>query len=388
MEQKTKFIIIGLIGITVVSFFLLIATVTQKQQLLREKEDLKKENTSLSSKIDNLETGLRDSKNKVDSLKRDLDTISRDKLELERRYDLVNRAKDDLVEKLKDLQSKQGSVERQQIQALPQSDAYWAGVLKAKTDLELQLGNLSNQFRSVQITNEQLQRDKSAVEIQISNIKREREDIARELEYNKKILDSISQELVRERSDKIQIQDNFKIIKSENTILTRQLEALNSRKIDLEKKYQDLQQDKGEVERRFSDMQSMLTDRISQINGLKEELDAIRKGESVGSQSLSPQAENKGSVELPPIVVRPQTAESSKDISASLQGRVLALNKESNFVIIDLGEDSGVKVGDTFHIYHGDNDVSTVEAIQVRKNISACDIKRQTESVVVGDSVR
>jgi myosin heavy subunit len=281
----------------------------------------------------------------------------------------------------------------QQVTAASQGDAYWATVLKQKTDLELQLNNLASQFKSAQIANEQLCREKTSLELEISNLKREKEDVKRELEYNKKLLDSISQELVREKSDKMQVQDSFKLIKSENSILTRQLDALNSRKVDLEKRLQAMQDDKDAVEKKFNDMQTMLTEKVSQMNGLRDELDAIRQGTVSDVPEYTPSCKtssNKGAVELPPIVVRPQQTEEClrKDAGAPYQGKVLAINKDSNFVIVDMGEDSGVKPGDTFQVYQKDRPVASVEVIQVRKSISACDIKKQTETICIGDTVR
>lgn len=387
MEKKTRFIIMGLIGVLVVVLVLLIGTMGQKQSLMKERDVLAAENGKLTARVQSLESGLRDSKNKVSSLQSDLDSALNAKQDLERKYDLANRAKDDLITKLNELK---GSSAPQQLQVLqPQSDAYWAGVLKAKTDLEIQLGNMSNQLKSLQINNEQMMREKSSLEIELSNIRREKEDVKRELEYNKKILDSISQELVRERNDKIQVQDSFKAIKSENTVLSRQLESLNSRKVDLEKRLQDLQEQKDSVERKFTEMQTMLTDKISQVNGLREELDSIRQCAVTGKLG-APTSDypKKESVELPPIVVRPAQAPCAKDTGAPYQGKILSVVKDSNFVVVDLGQDAGVRIGDTFQVYKGDKVVASVEAMQVRKNISACDIKKQYETIDIGDTVR
>lgn len=386
MEKKARLIIMGLGGALVIILVLLIGIMGQKNSLMKEKELLTAENSKLTARMQSLESGLRDSKNKVSSLQSELDSVLTSKQELERKYDLANKAKDDLIAKMNELKAG-GAPQQLQILA-PQSDTYWAGVLKAKTDLEIQLGNMSNQLRSLQINNEQLMREKSSLELELSNIRREKEDVRRELEYNKKILDSISQELVRERNDKIQVQESFKCIKSENTVLSRQLESLNARKISLEKRLQELQEGKDSVERQFTEMQTMLTDKISQVNGLREELDAIRQSAITGKLGAPVAYPKKESVELPPIVVRPPQVQCTKETGAPYQGRVLSVVKDSNFVVIDLGQDAGVRIGDTFQVYKGDKSVATVEAMQVRKNISACDIKKQCEAIDVGNTVR
>ncbi len=269
MERKqTKFILVGLIGVSVVFIFLYIQTLNSRQQIKLELDNLTEENASLISKIDKLESSLRDYTDK----------------------------------------------------------------------------------------NENLEKQKSAFELEISNLRLENGDLKRQVEYNKKLLDSIAQELTKESNEKAQIQDSFKSIKNENTILTRQLKSLNNRKVSLEKRLQQLQREKSTIES--------------------------------GAAKIEAPLEKKESVELPPIVVRPQSETSMQETTTALGGSILAINKESNFVIIDLGEDAGIKVGDIFQVYREDKFIATIEVIQTRKSIAACDIKNETATIKIGDTVR
>jgi chromosome segregation ATPase len=383
MEQKAKFIIVGLIGVTVICLFLFMQALGGKQQLARERDDLKSENTSLTAKMDKLSSSLRGYEEKIRSLSGDLDRVSQEKAELDRKYELIKKEREDLAEKLKNQKQKQPDSESRESQGFVSQadDAYWAGILKAKTDLELQLGNVRNELRTLQINNEQLQRDKSTSEIELNNLKREKTDLSRQLDYNKKLLDSIAQELVRERNDKSQIQNSYKTIHSENAILSRQLASLNTRKVNLERNLQELNEDKNVLKRRISEMESMLTDKLTQINGLKGRIEGVKAG--------MPVEEKKESIELPAIVVKPQPgASGTEEASATLMGKVMAINKDNNFVIIDLGDEAGIKVGDALRVYRADKPIANIEAIQVRRNISACDIKKQGMPIKIGDTVR
>lgn len=384
MEQKAKFIIIGLIGVTVICLFLFVQSLGVKQQLTRERDDLKSENVSLTAKVDKLANNLRGYEEKIRSLGSELDRVSQEKAELDKKYELANRAREELVDKLKEQKQKQSEAPRQESQiAVPQTDdAYWAGILKAKTDLEFQLNNVRGELKTLQINNEQLQRDKSTSELELNNLKRERDDLTRQLIYNKKLLDSIAQELVREKNDKVQIQSGYKTIRNENAILTRQIASLNTRKVNLERNLQELKEDKNSLEGRLTEMGAMLTDKLGQINGLKDKIEGVK--------SVMPTTEEKkASIELPAIVVKPQPgASGGEESGATLMGRVMAVNKENNFVIIDLGDAAGIKVGDSFRVYRGDKPIANIEAIQVRRDISACDIKKQGMPIKIGDTVR
>ncbi|MDD5237524.1 MAG: hypothetical protein PHU96_00980 [Candidatus Omnitrophica bacterium] len=385
MEQKTKFILYGLIGVTIICFFLFVSTLGAKQKLKQQLDDLNKENTSLNAQVNKLGDELRKRQGESETLRREVTNLSQEKQSLEGKYNLVLRQKEELDKKLKE---KQQEVQREaapDAPPLPQSaESYWAGILKAKTDIEIQLNSIRNELKSAQINNEQLQREKSTLELDINNLTREREDLKRQLEYNQKIMDSIAQELVRERNDKIQIQESFKAIKNENTTLSRQLKSLNNRKINLERNLQELSEEKGNVERRFTEMETMLTDKLSQINDLKDQLDAIRSGQQ------KPGADKeKESVQLSPIVVRPrQEASIGQQGVADSTAKVLAINRENNFVIIDAGEESGLKAGDTFQVYSGNERIASIEVIKISKSVAACDIKREISPVKIGDTVR
>ena len=197
-------------------------------------------------------------------------------------------------------------------------------------------------------------------------------------------MDSLSQEVVREKNDKVAIQDSLKTMRSENMILSRQLKSLVGRKEVLDKKVQNLQEGKSTVEKRLNEMETMLTDRISKIDSLKNELDAIKGGQTEGLESGA-----KESVELPAIVVRSSAATEKESSSVqSYPGKILAINLESNFVVIDLGSSVGVKVGDVFNVYRETKSIGSLSVVQTRANISACDIKKMSTALKIGDNVK
>jgi chromosome segregation ATPase len=384
MNQKTKLILIGLIGIILVLGFFFMQTYTAKQQLIKIKQELEKENASLNSRIEKLSSDLRRRQEEVNSLQKGLADLNKAKEELQIKYDSLAKERQGLVEQLKALKTR--GLSQLQPAATPQTDdAYWGEVLKAKTSLEFELESVRGELKDIQISNEELQREKSALELDINNLKRDKDDLRRQLDYNQKVTDSISAELAREKNDKLRIEAMFKPLKSENTVLRRQLTSLTNRKINVEKKLVDLQEQKDTLSRRFGEMEAMLKDKMSSIDELREKLSGITQ------KDTQPPKED-ASVELPPIVVRPQADEPSfatvQETTGVLTGTVVAVNRENNFVIIDLGESSGVKAGDTFRVYREGNDIATLEVIKTREGISACDIKKQATPIKVGDLIK
>ncbi|MDD5560966.1 MAG: hypothetical protein PHT50_02405 [Candidatus Omnitrophica bacterium] len=387
MDQKTKLIIIGLIGFSVVCLFLFMQATSSQQMLMRERNDLKSENATLISKVDKIESDLKASQVKIVSLQDEKDKTTRDLDDLKSRLEIVTRMKDELVEKLKSQRKEERAApvaERQETAPL-NTDAYWGQILKAKTDLELQLSNIRDELKVLKDSNESLQREKGSLEIDISSLRNEKHDLLRQLDYNRKLLDSMSQELVRERNDKVAIQESFKAIKSENAILSRRLKSLSSHKAALDKKIEELQEGKSDIEKRLGTMETMLEDRVSQINSLKEDLDAIRNVKPIDFLDKK----SSESVELPAIVVRSFSPDEKKDATLSMSpAKILAVNLDNNFVVIDRGSSTEVKSGDSFSVYRDGKPIGSLEVIQVKSNVSACDIKKMSTPFKTGDTIK
>lgn len=419
----------GLVGIILICAVFLAQALKAKQDLIRERNDLQKEKISFENKVGSLETSLRSYETKITSLNNDLRKVSKEKEELQSKYELVNKAKDELVEKLKEASSSRPKVTTPVQQAAPQTnDAYWAGILQEKMDLEMQLANVRKELKSTAIANGQLEMDKGTLDLQIKSLKRENEDARRQMEYdkkmmqrqlddekrkieqqledNKRMINSISQDLVIEKNDKMKIEENFKTIKNENAALIRQIENLNSRKTQLEEKLKQAQEDRSGLEIKFKDMEALLNNNLSQLDELKGRLDG--KG---GSSDEMPRPaarfqaaqvpSRKSSIELPAIVVRPQgaglelmnrpaPAPAAPILVPASLGEVIAVNKVNNFVIINIGDASGagIKMGDIFSVNRYEKKIGIIEVIKISKNVTACDIKKQDVPIKIGDLIK
>jgi len=389
MEQKIKFIIIGLIAFLVLSIFTNLQTLSSKAAIQRERDRLSKESSILEEKFNKVSRDYQRLEEKSNLLNQDLEKASKEKEDIQSKYDSLTKVNQELEERIKSLQFKTETANAPA--AFEPQDSYWAGILKTKTILELQLENVRSELKTLQINNEQLQRDKNSLQSEANNLNLEKQDIKRQLEYNQKqlvynqkIVDNVALELVGEKNDKSQIKDTFKAVKNENLVLRRQLKSLSNRKVNLERKIQELQEENAHFEKRFNEMGILLKDKLLQVDNLK-----MQVGFGSAAAGVPGAEKNNSSVELPPIVVRPQKELPALEAEAgsSLGARVLAINKENNFVIIDAGGDSGIKVGNSFSVLRGNNIVATIEVIQARKSISACDIKKEISPIKIGDSI-
>jgi cell shape-determining protein MreC len=158
--------------------------------------------------------------------------------------------------------------------------------------------------------------------------------------------------------------------------------SLGDKKTSLEGKLVDLQQEREILAKRLSELDQTLQDRVDQIVQVKDDLKAAR------AETKGVSTKDSRVVQLQPIVVKATEEETSKRKTPSA-GQVLAINEENNFVIIDMGEQDGIKVGQTLTIYRNNQKIAAVEVIQTRKEISAADIKNISagSKIKIGDMV-
>ena len=171
--------------------------------------------------------------------------------------------------------------------------------------------------------------------------------------------------------------------------LRTQVKQLSSTKISLEKSITRLNEDKSAVEQKLAETENMIQGRIDDIWQVKESLDQTFKAVK------SSQGQDSKEVELPPIIVsaaspafREISPREASEPTPGVSGKVISVNDENNFVILDLGENSGIKLGDSLSVYRGSEYIAGLEVIQVRQDISAADIKEKGARIKAGDTVR
>lgn len=266
--------------------------------------------------------------------------------------------------------------------------------IKERKQLQDKANELSNDL-------DKASKEKQDIQQQYTLIAKERDDLSEKikaLQKNNELLRGDLSNLQREKQRLGQrLEDNLAPIRNENDQLKQQLDKINALKSSLEADLGKLKGEKSDLERKLNQVDSVLQQNLTKYKYLsvKEQLDAMSGGGTTQAQAAEPTQPEKDSVELPPIVVKPQAQSKpetplrmKKAIPAKPMGTVLELNKDNKFVIVDLGVETGIKLGDTFKVYRQGNPIATIEVIQIRQSISACDIKEEITPIESGDIVR
>ena len=264
------------------------------------------------------------------------------------------------------------------------NEEYWASVVKEKAAIEVELAKLKEEFSKNAIEVVEIKKKNADLQIKLDALKNEKEEIEHNISYKEEMIDNLSIELARARNDKKYESDRVAKLNDENKQLRDQVKQLVTTKSALEKSIVRLNQEKTNLEKEIGQTESLIQSKIDEIWEIKDSLDQTIKTSVKTSQ---PEDE----VELPPIIVSTDKPAVEFDAGMSrpgLDGKVVSINKGNNFIIVDVGESAGVRLGDILSVYRDQKYIARVEVIQVRKDIAAADIKDQWSKVKIGDKIR
>jgi chromosome segregation ATPase len=150
---------------------------------------------------------------------------------------------------------------------------------------------------------------------------------------------------------------------------------------DLNAKFESEKREKAELADRLTKSEEeykTLKAQVEQLETLKVELE--RKLQ---------EAATKG-VQLEKIVVKPKEALPQEETAPSIEGKILVVNREFDFVVINLGQRDGVELGTIFLVYRDGESLGKVQAEKVYEGMSTAIFlpEARKEEIREGDSVR
>lgn len=262
-------------------------------------------------------------------------------------------------------------------------EQYWASLLQDKAALEVRLEEMRLKLSDRNVEIVELKQQNANYKVKIDSLKAERDEIIQEIKYKTDLVNNLSLELARTKNDKKFVKDRLDKLGNENKELRDQVRRLVSSKGALEKSIVRISKDKAQLSKKLEHSENMIQSKIDEIWDIKDDLDQTI--ETTRDMHI-----DEG-IELPPIVVSADNTSVPFDpgmSSPGFNGKVVSINEDNNFVIVDLGENDGVKLGNVLSVYRDDKYIARLEVIQVRKDISAADIKDQWSRLKAGDIVR
>lgn len=165
-------------------------------------------------------------------------------------------------------------------------------------------------------------------------------------------------------------------------ILTSQVQQEKTSKDEALAKLEQMQADLEQQKELRSDLENKLSKAQDDVRVIQGKLGKI-ESEKAALETKVKQLEVKANVELGKIVVIPETTAANPAVTASaqvnkpsvpagnLEGKVLVLNKEYDFAVVNLGSKDGIVTGDLFSVYQGNKYLGDLKVEKVQDAMSA-----------------
>jgi len=185
-------------------------------------------------------------------------------------------------------------------------------------------------------------------------------------------IDTMTADLEKETAEKEKVLDEVMKLRVD-------LDKQKGLRSDLEAKLTQTQKDVEKTQAQIKDLENKKIQLETKIKELETQVQ---------------QAKTQAGVDLGTVVVGPEGTPSEQATAQAqqpkgLEGKVLVVNKEYNFVVINLGSRDGVNANDIFSIYHNNNYLGDVKVSKAHDAMSAADFLSSTtkDQISEGDRV-
>ena len=266
-----------------------------------------------------------------------------------------------------------------------ESDIFVAALLKEKVSLQVEVERLRNAMAPKEMEIEKLKGENLDRDVKLSKLQQEKDLAEQRLKDTERVAQILSSDLLKEKE----------LSRGERSILDKTAMENNSLKAkiaelgEIAEEYNNLLVDKENMKAMISRLENSIALKDREIDRVKVALEE-REGQGQGIRAEAYHRPEE--VDLPPIVLNTQPQRTAKLTTPSLErigedsgvrGRVVTVNKEHNFVVIDLGRQNGIDIGTTFNVYRGEMLLGSIEVIQARDRIAAADIKDIKEGLTI-----
>jgi hypothetical protein len=198
---------------------------------------------------------------------------------------------------------------------------------------------------------------------------------------------TVEKQLAETAAIKEQLQKSVDDLKSQAEALSAQVAQEKKLKdnaiAQLNEKLQEAETLKANLDAERQQTALLKTTYQKEADALKSQLNEVKMAKESLEKKLKDTLAKKG-IKLEKIVVKPETGDLVSE------GQVLVVNKEFDFVVVNLGENDGLKVGSKLQVYKDDQTLGTVEVEKIYGNMSAATLlpDADKDKIKEGCSVR
>jgi len=190
------------------------------------------------------------------------------------------------------------------------------------------------------------------------------------------------------KKEATELQLRLQEAKAQITALGKDLEQEKSARLEASNKLEQFKADLEQQKTLRKNIENSLDRAHADGNKLNEEIKIIKQQKEELEAKIKDLETGASEVQLGKVVVNSEPAaadlqgknppvplkagkKSEVAVAKNLEGKVMVVNKEYNFVVINLGSKDGINTGDLFSVYHGGKIVGEVKVEKVHESMSA-----------------
>ena len=236
---------------------------------------------------------------------------------------------------------------------------------------------------------QQIRQENSQLRDRLAALEGERRGLEARLTMTTERLGEVQRELETMKSQYADLNARYNTVQVERDQFAGQVDQLSGERSRLQEQIARLTGEKTALEQSATELKRTL-DRLEQENRrLTERMDdlthRLTSGVAGGAVGVGAQAGAMQTIELPPIVV--QQGGGQAIVTGPVQGKIIQIDQEHQFVVINKGSRDGIRQGSTFQISRSGTPLGKVTALRVRETVTACDIARSSVggALAIGD---
>lgn len=182
---------------------------------------------------------------------------------------------------------------------------------------------------------------------------------------------------------------NLKEAKGQIDLLSQALEQEKKEKLETSARLDSLRTDLDKQKELRTDLESKLNKSQEELRRMQAQLSALESKKTELEQKVSVLETQTQQVELGKVVVSPEPSAGEKKTVGSgvsqkkskasvperktppLEGKILVINKDYNFAVINLGLKNGLAAGDVFSVYRGGKYIGDVKVEKLHESMAA-----------------
>ena len=234
---------------------------------------------------------------------------------------------------------------------------------------EQQLQTTKKQVEALEKERDELTKAKTELETRTSDLTKQAKAVAEQLAQERRAREALTSELAQMRKDSSQFKTQMDQERSDKQALTEDLSKAKQSYQALSNELTTLRQAKEALEKRVKEMLAQRAKEAEQI---------VVTNPAAGT----PQAGTSPA---------PVSAVSTPGLKKSAEGKVLVVNREFHFVVVNLGSKDGVRKGTRFTVLRSNKPIMAVEVDKVYDNMASAnmlDEEKKGWEVKEGDAVR